>query len=198
MVWYISAWVRCWKLHPFHPISSKPFWKLSLKSLKGFCGNLRTTTPPYSSHTKISEPLAGCLKEIYSVSGEIEELLQEKPGTWKKAIKNPCHLSWITHYCSHYLYNECWDICSGNVGIYHNLFPFSAHPNMKLFISHGGLLGITEAVYEGIPVLGIPVFGDQWANIKKLESLKAGKLLPYLEITEETVSDALKTVLSPE
>ncbi|XP_008470291.1 UDP-glucuronosyltransferase 2B31-like [Diaphorina citri] len=73
-----------------------------------------------------------------------------------------------------------------------------AHPNMKLFISHGGLLGITEAVYEGIPVLGIPVFGDQWANIKKLESLKAGKLLPYLEITEETVSDALKIVLSPE
>ncbi|KAI5726865.1 hypothetical protein M8J76_010051 [Diaphorina citri] len=64
--------------------------------------------------------------------------------------------------------------------------------------NHGGLLGITEAVYEGIPVLGIPVFGDQWANIKKLESLKAGKLLPYLEITEETVSDALKTVLSPE
>lgn len=36
-----------------------------------------------------------------------------------------------------------------------------AHPNVKLFITHGGLLGTTEAIAEGIPVLGIPIFGDQ-------------------------------------
>lgn len=78
------------------------------------------------------------------------------------------------------------------------IYFFLAHPNVKLFISHGGLLGITEAIHEGIPVLGIPVFADQWANIKKLESLKAGKLLPYPEINEETVQQALNIVLSPE
>lgn len=36
-----------------------------------------------------------------------------------------------------------------------------AHPNVKLFITHGGLLGTTEALVEGIPLLGIPIFGDQ-------------------------------------
>ncbi|KAL1455638.1 hypothetical protein WDU94_009720 [Cyamophila willieti] len=73
-----------------------------------------------------------------------------------------------------------------------------AHPNVKLFISHGGLLGITEAVNEGIPVLGIPVFADQWSNVKKLESLRAGKLLRYPDINEKAITEALKIVLSPE
>jgi len=39
-----------------------------------------------------------------------------------------------------------------------------AHPNVKLFISHGGKLGTTEAFYEGVPVLGIPVYGDQMVS----------------------------------
>jgi glucuronosyltransferase len=36
-----------------------------------------------------------------------------------------------------------------------------AHPNVKLLMGHGGSLGSTEALYEGIPILGIPIFGDQ-------------------------------------
>jgi glucuronosyltransferase len=35
-----------------------------------------------------------------------------------------------------------------------------AHKNMKLFISHGGTLGMIEGTYHGIPMLAIPVFGD--------------------------------------
>ncbi|KAM7361148.1 UDP-glucosyltransferase 2-like [Cochliomyia hominivorax] len=42
-----------------------------------------------------------------------------------------------------------------------------AHPRVKLFISHGGLLSTSEAVYHGKPMLGLPVFYDQQMNIRK-------------------------------
>ncbi|XP_065361612.1 UDP-glycosyltransferase UGT5-like [Calliphora vicina] len=42
-----------------------------------------------------------------------------------------------------------------------------AHPRVKLFISHGGLLSTTEAIYHGKPMLGLPVFYDQAMNIRK-------------------------------
>ncbi|KAG7309345.1 hypothetical protein JYU34_005292 [Plutella xylostella] len=43
-----------------------------------------------------------------------------------------------------------------------------AHPNTVLFITHGGLLSINEAIHFGVPVLGTPLFGDQFMNIGKL------------------------------
>jgi len=35
------------------------------------------------------------------------------------------------------------------------------HPNVKLFMSHGGLLGSSEAAYCGTPVVTTPMFFDQ-------------------------------------
>ncbi|KAF2365455.1 UDP-glucuronosyl/UDP-glucosyltransferase [Trinorchestia longiramus] len=35
------------------------------------------------------------------------------------------------------------------------------HEKMRLFISHGGLSSMQESLYHGVPVLGLPVYGDQ-------------------------------------
>ncbi|XP_047994958.1 UDP-glucosyltransferase 2-like [Leguminivora glycinivorella] len=40
-----------------------------------------------------------------------------------------------------------------------------AHPNCILFITHGGQLSTTEALHFAVPILGVPVFGDQFRNI---------------------------------
>ncbi|XP_063391037.1 UDP-glucosyltransferase 2-like [Cydia fagiglandana] len=42
-----------------------------------------------------------------------------------------------------------------------------AHRNIKLFITHGGLLSLIEAVHHGVPVLAVPVFGDQPVNAER-------------------------------
>ncbi|XP_013166389.1 PREDICTED: UDP-glucuronosyltransferase 2B2-like isoform X1 [Papilio xuthus] len=40
-----------------------------------------------------------------------------------------------------------------------------AHPNCILFITHGGVISKIEAVHFGVPTIGIPVYGDQFANV---------------------------------
>jgi glucuronosyltransferase len=71
-----------------------------------------------------------------------------------------------------------------------------AHTNIQLFITHGGLLGATEALSEGVPVLGIPIFGDQKMNIN-IETAKGYALtLSFNDITEESVTKALDEILN--
>ncbi|KAK9736938.1 UDP-glucoronosyl and UDP-glucosyl transferase [Popillia japonica] len=71
-----------------------------------------------------------------------------------------------------------------------------AHPNVKAFITHGGLLSLTESVYHGVPVLGIPVFGDQDTNMLNAEIRGFGISLPYKEFTEEKFASALDRILN--
>ncbi|KAL3289133.1 hypothetical protein HHI36_003571 [Cryptolaemus montrouzieri] len=71
-----------------------------------------------------------------------------------------------------------------------------AHPNLKVFISHGGLGSTTEAVYHGVPLLGIPFFGDQKTNIASV--IKAGFTigLDHDKMTQETFDSAIRELLT--
>ncbi|XP_041969125.1 UDP-glucosyltransferase 2-like [Aricia agestis] len=42
------------------------------------------------------------------------------------------------------------------------------HPNVKLFITHGGLLGTQEAVSCGVPMLMVPLYADQALNARAM------------------------------
>ncbi|KAF2881515.1 hypothetical protein ILUMI_24649 [Ignelater luminosus] len=71
------------------------------------------------------------------------------------------------------------------------------HPNVKAYIAHGGLLGTTEAVHCGVPMVVLPQFGDQFTNAKALEKTKGGVVLDFWSLNENTLYDAVKTVLEP-
>ncbi|XP_050523191.1 UDP-glycosyltransferase UGT5-like isoform X3 [Daktulosphaira vitifoliae] len=71
-----------------------------------------------------------------------------------------------------------------------------AHPNVKLFISHGGLLGTTEAVYEGVPILAMPIFGDQMTNIKAVMDTGGAEMLNYNNLEEDEIFNKIKAMLT--
>ncbi|KAJ8930347.1 hypothetical protein NQ314_016856 [Rhamnusium bicolor] len=71
-----------------------------------------------------------------------------------------------------------------------------AHPNVKVFITHGGLLSTTETVYHGVPLIAIPIFGDQKVNANSARVAGYGTVLPFQELTEEKLSSSLKEILT--
>ncbi|CAL8109446.1 unnamed protein product [Orchesella dallaii] len=70
------------------------------------------------------------------------------------------------------------------------------HPNIKLFISHGGLLSTQESTYHGVPVIGIPLFVDQDVNMKQAEAHGYALKLELLDITEEYLENAIHRMLN--
>lgn len=74
----------------------------------------------------------------------------------------------------------------------------SAHEKLKLFITHGGLLSTIEAIHFGVPIIGIPVFGDQKMNVDI--AIKAGyaEKINLNNLNEYTLRQKIKKVLSNE
>jgi len=54
-----------------------------------------------------------------------------------------------------------------------------AHKNVVLFITHGGLFGTQEGLYRGVPMLFIPLYGDQ-VNKKNKNNLRINSISDYL------------------
>jgi len=70
------------------------------------------------------------------------------------------------------------------------------HPNVILFISHGGISGVYEAVDAGVPVIGFPVFFDQPRNIDNLVDAGMAICMDLLSVTEETFLNAVLEIVN--
>ncbi|KAM7348770.1 UDP-glycosyltransferase UGT5-like isoform 2-T2 [Cochliomyia hominivorax] len=82
--------------------------------------------------------------------------------------------------------------------IYRNWLPqddILAHPKVKLFITHGGMGSVVESQYHGVPMVGIPFFGDQHANIANVVKSGYGLGLEYARFSEEAFRNAVLEVL---
>ncbi|XP_050497644.1 UDP-glycosyltransferase UGT5-like isoform X1 [Diabrotica virgifera virgifera] len=71
-----------------------------------------------------------------------------------------------------------------------------AHPNLKLFISHGGALSTIEASALGVPVLGIPFLLDQNANIQLMVEKKVALKVDYTTMTSAVLVDKINEILN--
>lgn len=73
---------------------------------------------------------------------------------------------------------------------------FPGHPNIKAFLSHGGLNSIFETMYHGVPVVGIPLFGDHYDTMTRVQAKGMGILLNWKTVTESELYEALEKVIN--
>lgn len=71
------------------------------------------------------------------------------------------------------------------------------HPNVKVFMSHGGLMGTSESVYCQKPTIVTPIYGDQYLNAAALEHRGMGIVLHYNQLTTDRIVDAVQRILHP-
>uniref|UniRef100_A0A914MXP8 glucuronosyltransferase n=1 Tax=Meloidogyne incognita TaxID=6306 RepID=A0A914MXP8_MELIC len=58
--------------------------------------------------------------------------------------------------------------------IWRNVREDLTHPNLRAFISHCGQNSLTESVTAGVPVIGLPLFADQFYNADVAQKLGFG------------------------
>ena len=71
-----------------------------------------------------------------------------------------------------------------------------AHPHLKAFISHAGMLSTHEALWHGKPVIGMPFFVDQHRNLQKLLIMEVASKADYVSLTTESFASAIRKVLN--
>nr|XP_045586957.1 UDP-glycosyltransferase UGT5-like [Procambarus clarkii] len=69
-----------------------------------------------------------------------------------------------------------------------------SHDNVKVFITHAGLLSLQEAIYHATPLLAIPIFGDQLKNAMFVKGTGLGDSLVWEELTEDMIVHAINNI----
>lgn len=71
-----------------------------------------------------------------------------------------------------------------------------AHPNVKLFITHGGWGSLCESISSAVPLVGMPVFGDQYDHVNEAKSQGFAVPMHFMNVTEESFLWAINEVLN--
>ncbi|EDV42998.1 uncharacterized protein Dana_GF18261 [Drosophila ananassae] len=71
-----------------------------------------------------------------------------------------------------------------------------AHPKVRLFVTHGGLLSTIESIHYGTPMLGLPFFFDQFRNIEYVIRQGLGLALNFNEMTAEELNSTIHRLLT--
>ncbi|XP_023600090.1 LOW QUALITY PROTEIN: UDP-glucuronosyltransferase 2A1-like [Myotis lucifugus] len=70
------------------------------------------------------------------------------------------------------------------------------HPKAKAFITHGGTNGIYEGIYHGVPMVGVPMFADQYDNIAHMKAKGVAVEVNMITMTSADLRDAIETVIN--
>ncbi|XP_054544219.1 UDP-glucuronosyltransferase 3A2-like isoform X1 [Talpa occidentalis] len=70
-----------------------------------------------------------------------------------------------------------------------------AHPSICLFVTHGGMNSVMEAIEHGVPIVGVPGGVDQPHNLVRVQAKKFGLYIPVEQMKAETLALKIKQVI---
>ncbi|KAL4940589.1 hypothetical protein BDV06DRAFT_196338 [Aspergillus oleicola] len=70
------------------------------------------------------------------------------------------------------------------------------HPSVRLYLSHCGASSTMEAVYHRVPVVAMPVYGDQLANGKRLEAAGVGINMDRHKFAAEELTSNIQRLIT--
>ncbi|XP_041457766.1 UDP-glucuronosyltransferase 2C1-like isoform X1 [Lytechinus variegatus] len=70
------------------------------------------------------------------------------------------------------------------------------HPKTRVFMYQGGNNGFQEACYHGVPIVVIPLQGDQYDVAARIEARGLGKKIEKLELNADIIYDTLTEVIN--
>lgn len=71
-----------------------------------------------------------------------------------------------------------------------------SHPNIKGFITHGGLSSLQEATAAGVPVIVFPIFAEQDYNAMRIKAHGLGIVLEIADFNEQDLTTAINSLPS--
>lgn len=76
------------------------------------------------------------------------------------------------------------------------MFHVLGHPKVKAFMTHGGTHGIYEGICNSVPMVMLPLFGDQSDNVHRMTVRGVGEVLTLFDITSDKLVEALNKVIN--
>ena len=70
-----------------------------------------------------------------------------------------------------------------------------AHPNLKVFVTHGGIGSVTEAIYHKATLVGIPFANDQKPNLLRAEQQGYAVMLDLDLLEEDKFKNAINMAM---
>lgn len=83
-----------------------------------------------------------------------------------------------------------------NVKIYSYVPQIEVLKQADVFVTHGGMNSVSEALVYGVPMVVIPFVTDQPVNAECIEKLGVGKRLDYAKAESKTLKDMVYSVIN--
>ena len=82
-----------------------------------------------------------------------------------------------------------------NFIVKHRIPQIAVLKQASLFITHGGMNSVSEAMIHAVPMLVIPFVSDQPVNARQVENLGLGRVLDYRTITADKLKETAMAVM---